>query len=144
MQTAEKLQLSYKSVSEVMAAIQSVTPGVFWPVPPNDPLEAFLLAQLPDEILPLAAADDTGFGGYASLYMRHKGYVISLSPLPFRVYAEMSGENIRKISGCIQGGSQELSDTDLICMYETQQGSKISPLRLVWNDETGDFYVEFP
>jgi hypothetical protein len=143
-QTAEKLRLPYKSASEAMAAIQAVSPGAFWHAPPDDALEAFLLAQLPDEMLPLAAADNTEPGGFASLYMRHKGYVISLSPLHFRVHAEMRGENIRAVSGCIQGGSQELSGTDLICMYETQHGGKISPSRLVWNDESGDFYIEFP
>jgi hypothetical protein len=28
-------------------------------------------------------------------------------------------------------------------MYVTQDGSKVYPSRLVWNEESGDFYAEF-
>jgi hypothetical protein len=140
---AEELNFSYKSAAEAMAAVKGVAPGVHWPTPADNVLEAFLLARIPDEMLPLAAADTIESGGFASLYMRHKGHIVSLSPLKFKVYGDMNSENLRTISGRVQGGTQELSGTDLICIYVTQLGSKVYPSRLVWSDASGDFYAEF-
>jgi hypothetical protein len=142
-QTVEKLRLNYNSAADAMAAVKAVAPGVHWHTPADNVLEAFLFARIPDEILPLAAADTIEPGGFASLYMRHNGRIVSLSPLKFKVYGDMNRENLRAMSGRVQGGSQELSGTDLICIYVTQLGNKVYPSRLVWSDASGDFYAEF-
>jgi len=133
----------YGSAAEVMDAVKAVAPGAVWRFSPGTVPEALLLARIPDEMLPLAAADaESGF--FALLYMSHKGRVVSLSPLRFQVFRDVRIDNLKFVSGSIRGGSQELSGTDFICLYSVSRGRTVSPSRSAWNDETGDFYAEFP
>ncbi len=135
---------AYTSIAEVMDSVKTIMPEARWLCPPGSVLEALVLVKIPDNMIPLAASDDKEIPNFAPLYMRHGGHIVSLSPLSFTIYGDAGIENMRAISGRIRGGTQELSGTDLICLYVTQDGDRISPSRVAWNDETGEFYIECP
>jgi hypothetical protein len=139
----ERIARLYGSAEEARDAVKALDPAVFWHHPPRTVLDVLLLARLPDERLPLAAADGSEAGNFAALYMLHNGRIAALSPLGFQIFGDVHSRGLRTLSGRIRGGSQELSGSDLICLCVISGGETISPSRLEWDDETGEFYAEF-
>lgn len=139
-QLVEAYEMPYGSPSRLQEMIRSATPGTRWKRVPLTPEEAFALAALPAETLPLAAEDGTGRMTTANLVRLEAGRVKSITP----VHMEIHGHSEALIlSGRIRLLPGECSDSRLICFLEPEGEPPMSPVKYQWKEETGDFMVEF-
>jgi len=135
-----RLTLAYSSDQQLRTAIETVTPGSYWEKEPKSRDEILALVQLPSEKLPLAADDKTQEKLSANLVRLEEGRVKSIAPVPVEIHRK-SGEIT--LSGRICELPESLINSHLICILDPEGMSPVSPVRHEWNEETGDFAVEF-
>ena len=81
----------------------------------NSREEAFAMAELPLEELPLAAEDRERETGTATLFMLRQGAVTGVKPLVLHVHGRSGG---LKINGRISGLPKGVSGSDLVCLLD--------------------------
>lgn len=137
---APPLKQHYGSPVQIQEMIRKTIPGTHWKRSPQSPEEAFAMAELPLERIPLAAADKTSREITANLVRMEEGKVQSINPLVMKLHGR-SGELI--LSGRIQDLPKDVHGSRLICFLEPEGGPPVSPVRCEWKAETGDFMLAF-
>lgn len=119
--------------------IRSAAPGTRWKRAPLSPEEAFAMAELPVENLPLAA-DMTGNIKTANLVRMVAGSVDAITPVRMELHGQ-SGH--LTLSGRVHLLPGEFHGSRLVCFLDPEDGPPVLPVSCEWNEETGDFMVEF-
>ncbi|MBW2109118.1 MAG: hypothetical protein JRI36_10705 [Deltaproteobacteria bacterium] len=135
--------LGYGSVSELRDAITKVSPGVAWADPgPHSLDEALVLANFPDERLPLAAAEPDQETVTAKIVTVKTGAIWSFEPVPTRIIAKSGQDDALTISGQIVG-LPPAKPRRLLCVWVDPGGTPRRPEDLSWDETTGHFLVSF-
>jgi len=134
------LEHLFSSPTRIQEMIRTAVPGTGWKRLPRSLEEAFAMAELPVEHLPLAAADEIENRTTANLVRLDADRVKSISPLIMELYGQ-SGTLI--LSGRIHDLPKGLNHARFIGFLKPEGEPPISPIRREWNEETGDFIIEF-
>lgn len=122
------------------ADIEDIAPGTHWKAKPATREEIIALAEFPTERLPLAADDRAEEMAMANLVLVEDLKVKEFRPVPFEIYAKSGA---MRISGRILEFPEGLRNSNLVCFLDIGRPRPLSPSRYEWNEETGDFLVEF-
>lgn len=134
------LEQLFRSTARIRELIRTAVPGTGWKSLPRSFEEAFAMADLPAEHLPLAAADKIPNRTTANLVCMDADRVKSISPVIMELYGQ-SGSLM--LSGRIHDLPKGLNNARFICFLKPESEPPISPIRCEWNEETGDFIIEF-
>jgi len=137
---AHRLRLAYTSVKALRDAVRKIVPGTRWQREPMTREEALALAELPPEQLPLAAGDQTKERRTANFVWVKDGVVQAVDPRGLEIYGQSGALTI---SGRILGHPEKMKGSALICFLDVGGQQPLSPVRYEWEEETGDFLVEF-
>ncbi len=137
---APALKQLCSSPARLQEMIRTAVPGTHWKKLPLSPEEACALAELPAERLPLAAEDQITHKTTANLIRMEADRVKSVTPIAMELYGR-SGE--LTLSGRIHGLPEDFDHSRFICFLEPEGCKSVSPARCEWNEETGDFIVDF-
>lgn len=130
----------YLSNAALQKELKKRVPGLRWPVKPGDLEEVLILARFPDEALPMAAKDEAIETTTVNLVVFEKGEVRELMPLRAEIMKRDRGVSI---SGQVLDLPGALKGSRLMCRFVPAGGRAISPRRVVWEAESGNFMAEF-
>ncbi len=130
----------FSSPARIQEMIRAAVPGTGWKRLPLSPEEAFGMAELPVENLPLAAKDKIANMTTANLIRIEAGKVKSINAVVMELYVRSGG---LILSGRINDLPEDFNHSRLICFLEPEGRPPVSPLRCEWKEKTGDFIIEF-
>ena len=134
------LKLLVSSPERLQEMMRTAAPGTHWKRLPLSIEEAFALAALPAENLPLAAMDKTAHIRTANLVRMEAGRVKSITPVHMVLHGQSGG---LILSGRIHPLPEEFKHSNFIGFLEPEGGPTMSPVRCEWKEKTGDFIIEF-
>jgi hypothetical protein len=135
---------AYRSIAELIAALQKRLPGITWSAPRHRSMEeALATLRFPPQDLTLAAEDTGGTVATARRIGLVDGQVREVAPLRWELESDGSIGSERVIAGRLLDPPAALDRAALLGFLVFPDQAPIAPLAMDWDRGSGVFFMKF-